>query len=80
MIAASVSVSPYDPCLVDSVGCVLLVSSTPLALRILPYLPQASWSSKVCVLGVRAVEISTLGSLSVLMFGYDSLYLLPSAT
>ena len=31
---SSVSVSPYEPCLVDSVGCVLMVSS--LVTRILP--------------------------------------------
>ena len=35
MVAASVSVSFYEHCLVDSVGCVLLVSSTLLAPTIL---------------------------------------------
>ena len=35
MIAASVSVSPYDACLVDSVSRVLLVSSTPVAPTVL---------------------------------------------
>lgn len=31
MIVTSFSVSPYEPCLTDSVGHVLLVPSTPLA-------------------------------------------------
>lgn len=35
-IAASVSVRPCEPFLVDSVACVLLESSTPLAPTILP--------------------------------------------
>jgi hypothetical protein len=43
MTAASGSVSPYEPCLDDSVGHVLLVSSMPLAPTILP-LPL-SWGS-----------------------------------
>lgn len=39
---APVSVSPYDPCLVDSMGGVLLGSLTPLAPVILPPLiPRA---------------------------------------
>ena len=41
MIFASVSVSLYEPCLVDSVGCVLLVSSTSMAPTILS-LPSSS--------------------------------------
>ena len=41
VIAASVSVSPYKPCLVDSVGHVLLVSVTLLASTILPQVPRA---------------------------------------
>jgi hypothetical protein len=35
MIVSSVSLSPYEPCLVDCVGCVLMVSLTPLASEIL---------------------------------------------
>lgn len=34
-LATSVSVSPYEPCLVDPVGCILLVSSIHLAPMIL---------------------------------------------
>ena len=36
MVAASVSVSPYEPCSVDSVGCVPPMSSIPLAATVLP--------------------------------------------
>ena len=36
MMTLSVSVDLYETCLVDSVGCVLLVSSTLLASKILP--------------------------------------------
>jgi hypothetical protein len=35
LIAALVSLSPYELCIVGSVGCVLAVSSTPLAPTIL---------------------------------------------
>lgn len=39
LIVIAVSVSPDDePCFVESVGCVLLVSWTPLASAILPSL------------------------------------------
>jgi hypothetical protein len=42
----SVSVSPYEPRLVDSVGGVLVVSLTPLAPTLLPFtLPQDSPNS-----------------------------------
>jgi hypothetical protein len=36
MIAISISVSTYEPCLVDSLGHILLVSLTPLAPTVLP--------------------------------------------
>jgi hypothetical protein len=36
LIAASGTVSPYESCLVDSAGHVLLVSSVPLASTIIP--------------------------------------------
>ena len=60
VIMASVSVSPYEPCLVDSVGCVL-VSSTIWLLQFSPSsLPLGSLSSK----GRDLMKISNLGSLS----------------
>lgn len=46
IIATAVSVSPCEPCLVDSVGHVLLVSLIPLTPTILPSpLPKGSVSS-----------------------------------
>ena len=39
MIVASVSVSPYKPCLVDSVDCVLMVSSTQPLWLLQSFLP-----------------------------------------
>lgn len=41
-IATSVSVRPKVPCLVDSVTCVHMVSSTPLAPKII-LLPHILW-------------------------------------
>lgn len=43
-IATSVSVSPFEPCLLDSVGLVLLVSLTPMAPIIPP--PPLLWGSQ----------------------------------
>jgi hypothetical protein len=60
VVVASVSVSLYESCLVDSVDCVLLVSLAPLASTILPPSPS--------------VEFPWL----CLVFGFGSLYLLPS--
>lgn len=46
LIATSVSLSPYESCLVDSMGHILLVSLTTLDPTSSPLLAQDSQSSK----------------------------------
>lgn len=54
-IAAYVSVSPYYPCLVDSMGSFLVVSSTPLTPPILP--PFTVFSELSLVFGYRYLDL-----------------------
>lgn len=66
LFAASVSVSSHEPCLVDYVGSVLLVSSTPLAPTILPlFLLQGSPSSTTAWMWVPMLSLSGETSLSI---------------
>lgn len=76
MLASSVSVSPYEPGLVDSVGRVLLVSSTPS--------DSYSLSSPPFHEVPEAPRGGLSGDLQLRLFlclvsGCGSLYLLPSA-
>lgn len=48
LILGSVSASPYDPWLVDPVGCFLMIYFTPLTPKILPFLSHRI--SKICLI------------------------------
>jgi hypothetical protein len=71
VIVTSVFVNPYEPCLVNSEGCVLLMSLTPLASRILPpsLLQGSPWLCLVFGCDSRHLLPSVADEASLLMIG-----------
>lgn len=48
VLATSVSVSPDEPCLVDSMGCVLMSSTPPIPIILPPLLPRFPQAPRQC--------------------------------
>lgn len=72
MIAPSVSVTPFEPCLVDYVGSVLMVSATPLTSTVLlPLLVCSPGSALYLAVGLSSHELLNEFFLMIIGLGTD---------
>jgi hypothetical protein len=68
-MAASVSGNPYEPCLADPVGHILLVPSNPLAPKILPLPSSVGFPELRPASGCRSLH-QLLGEASLMVIGF----------
>lgn len=73
MIAPSFSVTPFEPCLVDYVGSVLMVSATPLTstVLLLPLLVCSPGSALYLAVGLSSHELLNEFFLMIIELGTD---------